>query len=512
MRTILSVLGLLALAGCTSTLTPESDTLHFPKGFLFGTATAGFQVDMGCPTMPKSLCVDANSDWYQFSTAPTTVNDKATHLSGEDPAVTGPGFWELYDADFGRAADELGSNALRMSLEWSRIFPTSTTGVEGYAALKAVANADAVAHYHKIFASMKAHKLTPLVTLNHYTLPTWIHDGVGCHVDLKHCKRRGWLDKDGTVREAAKYAGFVAREFGGEVDWWATENEPFAVLLPGYLQPTKERSNPPAVSFETAALKTAFAAMIEAHARMYDAVKANDTADADGDGQSASVGLVYAMAPVAPKDPAKELDRKAAENVFYLWNLAFLNAVAGGVFDGDLSGKGVARADLANRMDFLGINYYVRAVVEGTANSVLPDLSPLATFNPLTIRVDDIYPKGIYDMAVLASNLYHIPVVIAENNGATWNANASTIDQDGEIRNTRATLAWLATAIRDGVDVRGYFYWTLMDNVEWNHGVAALGVYAVDPHDPKKIRTKRPICEALREIYTTGTVKTEWRR
>jgi len=66
------------------------------------------------------------------------------------------------------------------------------------------------------------------LTINHYTLPLWIHDGNACHQSLSTCTARGWLDKDRTVREIAKYAGFVAREFGAEVDLWATENEPFA--------------------------------------------------------------------------------------------------------------------------------------------------------------------------------------------------------------------------------------------------------------------------------------------
>lgn len=506
------VVGALSVAACTAASNTTPDELAFPTEFFFGTATAGFQVDMGCPTMPREECTDSNSDWYQFATSPTTVEDAGAFLSGQDPAVVGPGFWELYDADFQRASDDLGSNALRLSIEWSRIFPRSTTAAEGYEALKAIADVKAVAHYHAMFASMKKHHLTPLVTLIHYTLPAWLHDGVGCHVDFEHCTRRGWVDQALAVKEAAKYAGFVAQEFGGEVDWWATQNEPFAVLLPGYLQPTKDRSNPPAVSLRSAEMKIVFGAMIEAHARMYDAVKANDARDADGDGRNADVGLVYAMAPVAPKNPDKELDRQAAENVFYLWNLAFLDAVAAGNFDGELTGAGVHRADLADRMDFIGINYYVRAVVEGIDSSVLPDLSPLATFNPLTLRVNDVYPKGIYEMVMTARERYRLPVIITENNGGTWNADAEHLDLEGEVENTRANLYWLAAAVRDGADVRGYFYWSLMDNFEWNHGVAPLGVYAVDPNDPKKTRTPRPIAPALREVYRSGVAKAGWRR
>src|SRR5262249_35045608 len=153
-------------------------------------------------------------------------------------------------------------------------------------ALRAWADPGALTYYHALFAALKARGLTPMVTLNHYTLPVWIHDAYGCHVDLAHCAPRGWLDHDTTVREIAKYAGFVAREFGGEVDLWATENEPFtAVAVAGYFSGFGQRSVPPGVGFDAQSTLAATLALIDAHARMYDAVKANDTADADGDGK-----------------------------------------------------------------------------------------------------------------------------------------------------------------------------------------------------------------------------------
>jgi beta-glucosidase/6-phospho-beta-glucosidase/beta-galactosidase len=503
LRTLAIAIAITLLAACASKDEAKPVTYRFPKTFLFGAATAGYQVDMGCPTLPETECADKNSDWYQFATNATVVADKFAHLSGQDPAVTGPGHWELYAEDFDRAKHEVGSNALRMSLEWSRLFPASTTLATTPAAVAALANPAAVAHYHAVFRALKARGLTPVVTLIHYTLPAWLHDGAGCHLDFAHCTRRGWVDKDLAVREAAKYARFAAAEFGAEVDWWSTENEPFAILLPGYLQPTNARSNPPAVAFEVAAAKTVFAAMIEAHARMYDAVKAADTGDADGDGVASQVGLVYAMAPVEPKNPGKELDRSAAEHVFYLWNLAFLNAVCAGDFDGTFTGQAVHRADLEKRMDFLGLNYYVRATVEGTAGPFMDELSPLSNFNPLTLVTDEVYPRGIYEMAREVKTRYGLPVLVTENNG--YNVDAG--DYAAESRNVVETLVWLNRALAAGVDVRGYLYWSLMDNIEWNHGMnQRWGLYAVDANDKAKTRTARPLVPVLHEIYTTGAI------
>ena len=98
----------------------------FPDDFLWGTAVAGFQVDYGCPTMAPERCEDRASDWFEFTTNEATVNSARAYLSGDHPSEVGPGFWELYDADFQRASGELNNNAFRMSIEWSRIFPAAT--------------------------------------------------------------------------------------------------------------------------------------------------------------------------------------------------------------------------------------------------------------------------------------------------------------------------------------------------------------------------------------------------
>ena len=477
--------------------------LPFPEGFLFGAATAGFQSDMGCPTLSSGKCDDTRSDWYQFVVSPEMQASRLAFLSGEDPSVVGPGHWELYETDLDLAAGECRHNAFRMSIEWSCIFPDSTIGIEGYESLRAAADGAAVDHYHAVFRAMQARGLEPLVTIHHYTLPDWIHDGVGCHLDFECCSPRGWVDRDTTVREIAKYAGFAAREFGAEVDLWGTQNEPFAVLLSGYLLPTPTRTNPPAVVLEEDAFRTAFGAMSDAHARMYDAVKAGDRIDADGDGHASRVGIVYAVAPVVPRDPADPMDRRAAENVFHLWNTAFLDAVALGQLDEGLNRNPVFREDLAGRMDFLGMNYKVRVSVEGLPFSILPGLTPLADFNPLSLDMDEVYPRGIYEMADLFARRYGIPIIITENNGQS----VPRGDMEAEVRFLVENLSWVSHAIRQGVDVRGFFYWSLTDNYEWNHGMSVpLGLYGVDPGDPAKVRTPRKTVEVYGAVAAAGAV------
>lgn len=476
----------------------------FPADFRWGTATAGFQVEMGCPTLAASECEDRGSDWYAFITSPETLASPTAYLKG-DPPSAGPGQWELFEEDAARAARDLANDAYRMSFEWSRIFPTATDEASSQEALQALANPAALARYHTMLAALRANGLEPMVTLDHYTLPSWIHDGVGCHVDFAHCTRRGWVDRDRIVREIAKYAGFVAREFGGEVDLWATLNEPLAVFYPGYLYPSEERSNPPALLLQTEAAKTAIFAMIDAHARMFDAVKENDRADADGNGEAASVGLVYNLSPVYPKDASKPGDRLAARNVQYLYDEVFLNAVALGELDSDLDGEVDARPpELAGRMDWLGVNYYNRIFVEQfllPGLAILPGLSPLTTFNPLTLAYDRDYARGIYESVTFAAQRYRLPIYITENGAPD---EESYPPQD---RFLVENLGWLSRALDEGADVRGYYYWSIIDNYEWNQGMGTpFGLYAVDATDPEKQRTPRAVAHVYADVARRGGV------
>ncbi len=468
-----------------------SSANDLPSGFTLGTATAGFQVDMGCPTLPAERCEDRASDWYVYATSTAAKARMGTFLKG-DPPSGGPGMFETYAADFDRMRG-LGLGAYRFSVEWSRVFPRSTRGVDDHEALRALADPEALAFYKAQLAALRARGLRPFVTLHHYTLPTWVHDGVGCTLDFARCSPRGWLEP-WIVDEIAKYAGFVARELGAEVDVWATMNEPFAVVLAGYLQPTATRSNPPAQTLRWREAKTVMLAMIQAHARMVDAVRAADAVDADGDGRAAELGIVYPVAPILPKDPTNPLDQAAAENLSYVYNDVFMNAVAKGVLDDDLDGAGEPRADLAGRLDWFGLNYYFKVVVEGTTESFLPDLSPLLTANPLTLEQGAVYAEGIRDMLRKVHEAYGLPVYITEN-GATPETDG------GQERFLAEHLQHVLLATReDGVDVRGYFWWSYVDNYEWNHGFEMrFGLYGL-AGDAAKTRVERPVAALLRSI------------
>jgi len=482
----------------------------FPEDFLFGVATAGFQDDPGCPTIPASECEDPNSDWSVFLTdAYFRDAEKGLFIAG-DPLSYGPGSYELFDEDYERAQEVLGVGAVRLSFEWSRIFPASTEGVTGFEALKAIANPKALEYYHRKLAALKVRGLVPMVTLNHYTLPTWIHEPKSCHADVQTCPKRGWIDRT-IITEIAKYSGFVAQEFGTEVDLWATLNEPLAITLSGYLQPGEDRSNPPGLPLRPLEAKAVTMHMIEGHARMYDAVRAADSFDADGDGKASSVGLVYNIAPVYALDPDDNDDAKAVENIHYLYNRLFLDAIALGDSDPEADGVQVKDDSLGNRLDWLGVNYYTRLVIAGTAESILPEFSPLLTLDP-TAELDlwDDYPAGLSEAIDFAWKRYARPIYVTENG---YTAGPASAPRDPAEQVGVATQTWLHVkkAIDDGADVRGYFWWTLVDNFEWNHGMSSIrmGLYGIDPADTTKKRTLRPIGEAYASVAKARKVPPE---
>jgi beta-galactosidase len=478
----------------------------FPDAFLFGASIAGFQVDMGCPTVSPERCEDRRSDWYQIITNGRELNPTVASHFTLDPPSSGPGHWELFEEDFARAHKDLGLNAVRLSIEWSRIFPNPTDGFEGVA-LRAQADTNALTTYHAMFASLKAKGMTPLVTLNHYTLPVWIHDGVACHRNLATCENRGWLDAARIQREISKYAGFVASEFGAEVDLWATLNEPLAVVIPGYLQPGKDRVNPPALSLRFEEARKVTLAMIDAHARMYDAIRSSDVTDADGNGKAAEIGIVYPIAPAYPKNPENPADRRGAQNLFYLNNTLFLDGVLKGTLDADADGTpdGPPRDDLSNRCDWLGINYYTRVQVTGTPTASFPQFSPLSTFDPFELGLWDDTPDGISEAISWARSRYQKPMFITETG-----ADASQ-DPERPANWLVRSLSLTQKAVVDGADIRGFFVWTLMDNYEWNHGMSLrFGLYEV-ANTPTKERTPRSAVRAYRRIIASKDIPRDLR-
>jgi beta-glucosidase/6-phospho-beta-glucosidase/beta-galactosidase len=475
---------LLIAMGCRSVPpVPDVEPL-FPENFQWGTATAGFQVDMGCPTWSAERCEDRASDWYQWVTDESIIATNSLFVTGE-PVSAGPGMWELFESDVAQMELD-GMSAYRLSLEWSRLFPDGAAEqAQSVNELGGYADQEAVARYHEFFTALAQANIEPLVTLNHYTLPLWVHDGVACHEDPEGCVASGWVDAERITRLIGLYAGYAGQEFGSEVDQWATLNEPFATTLSGYAFPGPDRSAPPGLSLDIPKVVLVMHNQILGHGEMFYALKANDQTDASGDGVAVSVGIVMNMMAILPRDASVAADVRAADHMDYLYHRLYLDALTAGAWDADLDGVvDSTKLELANTLDFIGVNYYNRVEVTGFPFPLYDDI-PVFDFYPEFSW--DPYPEGLAQVLDSAWE-YGLPLYVTEN-GTPYVVERGSEVLEGHLRAVESSL-------EAGVDVRGYYYWSYVDNYEWNHGFdLRFGLYELDPS------TKERIPRAVRDTY-----------
>lgn len=489
--------------------------IEFPRGFLWGVSLSGFQFEMGDP---KGEGLDPNSDWYVWVHDPLNIS---TGLVSGDLPENGCGYWVYFERDHDNAR-WLNLNAFRLGVEWSRVFPKPTFEVEvdvqteeghivhvdisenALSRLDGLADKRALERYRAIIQDLKDKGFSVTVNLHHFTTPLWLHNPLEARATGLKCKRKGWVGKEAVV-EFAKYAAYVSWKLGDLVDSWSTFNEPMVVSRQGYLSPIS--GFPPGVlDFE--AFRSSSINLIEAHARGYDAIK---RWDANG---KADVGIIYAVIPVEPLNPEDEGCVKAASRLNYQMNLWFMNAVAEGLLDEKMVGedKAVALESLKNRLDWVGVNYYSRLVAASDPHSplgfkVVPGYGFIGGYglcgrtpsgNPLSDFGWEIYPKGLREALNLMAR-YGRPLFVTENGVA---------DRYDRFRSyyLLSHLYQLYRACRDdGLDVRGYYHWSLMDNYEWARGFSMrFGLFYVN--FDSKLRAPRPSAYVFREIASENAI------
>jgi beta-glucosidase len=449
----------------------------FPDGFLWGSAIAPYQVEGGLH----------ETDWYQWESRCETCSG--------DSADDGPDFFGHRDEDLD-AARAMGQNAIRIGIDWSRLFPTA-------ASFPGSPVPEEVARYHDLIAAARERGMQVMVTIVHFALPRWIHD-----LD-DPAAAAGWEDP-AIVDRFAEFAGWAAAEYGGEVDLWITLNEPFVNLVGGWIS----GDVPPGKFFQVDAALEVGERMIRAHAAGYDAIHAADPGDADGDGQAARVSIAQHSRVFVPKTEGNEQQERAADMFRYLLNDYFLRGVTLGDidrnYDFDADDEGDTRADpaLADRLDFIGLNYYsVTMVIEATNESNFPligfplqnDLNEQGFDAPVSDFGWTIHADGFREVLEELRE-YELPIIITENGVA----------DSGETLRPRFLvehLYQLGAAIDDGLPVEGYFHWTLMDNFEWTAGYCPrFGLLRVDFDDPARPRTAGPGAATYQRIIEDKTV------
>jgi beta-glucosidase len=464
--------------GASAAFPPSNSPGRGGLPFLWGSATAAHQVEGG----------NTESDWWQWEQM-----GRAHDQSSDE----GPNHWEHYAEDFDRAQSD-GMNAYRMGIEWAKLFPTR----ESFETM--TPDPIAVQHYHDVLGALRDREIIPMVTLHHFVSPIWWSDP---RLPAEERKTMGWAS-DRAVEDFERFARWAATEYGAEVDLWITINEPLVNVIAGY----GLAQFPPGLSYNPAEdlLVRVTINQVFAHAKAFDAIHDADTTDVDGDDAPALVSIAHHMRVFFGDRPCVERDWAAAERLRYLNNQIFLDAIVDGNLDrnadGDYDDDGDMRAhpELVGRADFIGLNYYGLSLVNADIrlSDLLPGIPQIIdrrTDRPKSDLEWTIYPGGFRTVLDEAA-AYGLPIYITENGVA---------DQGGVLRSTFLIehLHVLATAIADGIDVRGYFHWSLMDNFEWAEGYCPrFGLYRIDYDDPARTRTETPGLLTYRRIIAEGMV------
>ena len=424
----------------------------FGAGFLLGTATAAHQTEGGL-----------TNDWTQWEAG--QFEDGRPHILNDDKSSVATDSWNRFDDDLA-AMKRLGVNSYRFSVEWSRLEPKEGEW-----------DATAVARYRQWATRLRSNGIEPMVTLFHFTLPTWV------------AAEGGW-ESDKTKERFAAFAGRVAEALGDEVDFWCTLNEPNVYTTFGYLT----GDWPPGKSDQVIAAEV-LARLVEAHAVATAEVRAKDKIDADGDGLSSKVGIAHHVRIFQPATQSvADVAITGLTDEFF--NEAIVLAAKTGRIR--LTVPGAVEIDrevpgLAGSFDYLGINYYTRDHIRAD----LTDKALSQQYVPRGRETNDlgwdVYPEGLYQQLKRFSS-YNWPLYVTENGVAD-----AAGDQRPEhlLRHLRA----IEHAIAEGVDIRGYYHWSLLDNFEWAEGYhARFGLFRIDFASPRLIREETPAVETFRQV------------
>ena len=424
----------------------DTDKLHFPSGFLWGTATAAHQVEGGC----------TNNQWFAWE---DTKDEKGKYrIHNNDKSANACEHWARYEQDI-KLMKDIHCNSYRFSVEWSKIQPA-----------KEVFDLDAIIHYKRVLECLETNGIVPMITFSHFSHPLWFDE-------------LGAWEKQENIVHFVNFCERVYIEYSPWCKLWCTINEPevyvFSSFFAGIFPPGKKD---PAL-----AGKVLFH-LLEAHIRVYQRIKSLKG------GQDAQVGIVKDIFQLDPLVPYNPLDIFVAKAVNHLMNECILDFFKTGVCEWtmfpSISMKYVNK-DAPKTNDFIGLNYYSHYHVSFTLGGPSPFR---LTHQPWALSTDmsyPIYPEGFYRALESVSKL-KIPIYVTEN------GIADRLD-DRRALYLRRYLYAMSKAIEDGMDVRGYFYWSLMDNFEWAEGYnMKFGLYEVDFQSQK--RKLRPGAQHFVEV------------
>ena len=421
-------------------------TYHFPRGFLWGTATAAHQVEGN----------NTNNQWWMW--------EQAGHTDGTSGLACDwwGGRWK---EDFDRAA-ETGQNAHRFSVEWSRIQPTPDTWDE-----------DALERYRSMLRGLKERGMTPMVTLHHFSDPIWLYE------------RDGWEHEE----VVALFEKFVRKTVDALKEYctlWCTINEPNVYALIGYVL-----DDFPAKRHGARVAMRVIANMLRGHAAAYHAIHEIQP--------EARVGYAHHHRPMVAKRKWSPLDLLMRKIRYDGLNMGFPSGISTGVMKTPIGNYRVPKAK--GTQDFLGLNYYSVDTVsfdimnhkEIFSRAEYPKDADMSETNFLAN-----IPEGFFDTIKWAVRRYpNLPIIISEN-GVEDSKDAM------RPRYIAQHIHQMWRAVNFNWPVKGYFHWSLVDNFEWERGwTQRFGLWGLDLETQKRIR--RPSVDLYAEICKENGLSSE---
>lgn len=412
--------------------------MKFPDGFLWGTATAAHQVEGG----------NHLNDWWAWEQVPG-------HIKNGDKSDPACDHYRRFEADFDLLRS-LDQNAHRFSLEWSRIEPRPGEF-----------SGSAIQHYAEVLQALRARGMEPVVTLHHFTNPSWI------------AAAGGWEAPE-TAERFAMFVDRVMSELGSLAKNWVTINEPTVIAYQGYVR----GEWPPGKRGGLDAAARVLVALMRGHWLAYERIKSRHP--------EAQVGLAHHLRIFDPARRFAPLDRAVSAAFGRVFNQTILKTLRRGQLVFPLT-RGHRASGPAPSQDFIGLNYYTRELVkfnrhyrsEMFGERVLPKNAPRSDVNW------GLYPQGLYRI-LRSLTTERLPILVTEN-GIADHADA----RRPEYLLTHVDA--MRRAIDAGVPVRGYFHWTSFDNFEWAEGYSAkFGLIACDPSTQE--RRLRPSARLYAEI------------
>jgi beta-glucosidase len=425
--------------------------ITFPKGFIWGVATAAYQIEGAWDEDGKG-----ESIWDRFSHTP----GKIAHGDTGDIACDHYHRW-LEDVALMK---ELGLHAYRFSISWPRLLPEGRGRV----------NAAGLDFYSRLVDGLLEAEIEPFITLYHWDLPQALQD------------QGGWPAR-ATAEAFVEYADLAARKLGDRVKHWITLNEPYVSAMVGYL----EGRHAPGHSDLDEALAAAHHLLL-AHGWAVPVIRRNSP--------EAQVGIALNLSGQTPASPSAA-DRAAAWQQDGVINRWFLDPLSARGYPADIVQHYGSPMDfvqagdleaIAAPLGFLGVNYYTRGIVRSSVVSEAEN-APRTVF-PNSEQTEmgwEVYPEGLCELLGRLHFDYRFPALYVTENGAAY---PDQIGPDGQVDDPlrvaflKEHLAAAARAIAAGVPLRGYFAWSLMDNFEWAHGYSKrFGLIYVDYQTQRRV-------------------------